>query len=119
MTSNRATFDQVRLIALASITSSYQPLKTSGGQGPFLYPMRILDFVNNTNGDMMVSFDGVTDHTPVPANSNVIYDLTSDEDPTESFRMSAQTQVYVKYLTAPTTPADGAFYLACVFGLGE
>ena len=55
----------------------------------------------------------------LPENTGVIYDLTSDEDANESFRMSTNTQAYVKYLSAPTMPDDGAFYLACVFGLGE
>lgn len=119
MASNRATFDQIRSIVLASITNAYQPLLTATSQGPFLYPMRLLHFVNNTNGDMMVSFDGVIDNVIITANTGVIYDITSDEDYPESFRMSANTQVYVKYISAPTTPTDGAFYLACMFGLGE
>ena len=119
MTSNRATFDNIRSIALGSITNAYQALATAGGQKPFLHPVRILHFVNNTNGDMMVSFDGVNDHVIITANTGVIYDITSDEDYPESLRMSANTTVYVKYISAPTTPADGAFYLACMYGLGE
>lgn len=119
MTSNRATFDLIRSVTMTLITTSYQALMTSASVGPFKYPMRILHFVNNTNGDMMVSFDGVNDHTIITANTGDIYDLTSDEDANESFRMSTNTQAYVKYLSAPTMPDDGAFYLACVFGLGE
>ena len=119
MTSNRAVFDEIRSIALTDITDAYQPLVTADSQGPFLFPMRLLHFVNNTNGDMMVSFDGIHDQVIITANTGVIYDITSDEDYVESFRMSAYTQVYVKYISAPTTPADGAFYLACMYGLGE
>ncbi len=122
MSSNRATFDNIRSIVLGSITSNYQALVTSmatGSQGPFLFPMRLLHFVNNTNGDMMVSFDGVHDHVIITATTGVIYDITSDEDYPESFRMSANTTVYVKYISAPTTPTDGAFYLTCMYGLGE
>lgn len=114
MTSNRATFDTIRTTAMASITNAYLPLGT-----PFGSPMRLLHFVNNTNGDMMVSFDGTNDNVIVTANTGVIYDITSDEDVAETFRMSAHTQVYLKYISAPTTPTDGAFYLACLFGLGE
>ena len=119
MGSNRATFDQIRVIALGSITNSYQLLTTSGGQGPFLHAVRLLHFVNNTNGDMMVSFDGVTDNVIITATTGVIYDVTSDEDSNESLRYQTGTKVYVKYLSAPSEPSDGGFYLALMYGVGE
>lgn len=114
MTSNVVRFDAVRSIALASITASYLPVGI-----PFAHAMRVLHFINNTNGDMMVSFDGVTDNVPVLAEGFALYDLTSDEDTNETFRYQNGTQIYVRYLSAPTTPADGAFYLVAVYGKGE
>jgi hypothetical protein len=111
MGSNIALFDAVRSVAYGSITASYTSLGT-----PFGHAMRLLHFINDTNGDMMISFDGVTDQVPVIANTFNLYDFTSDEDENETFRVAEGTQIYIKYLTAPST---GTFYLACMYGKGE
>jgi len=112
--SNIVRFDAVRSIALASITNVYQPLGSA-----FSHAMRVLNFKNNTNGDMMVSFDGVTDNLPVFASSFDLYDLTSNQDSTERFRYQNGTQLYVKYVTAPTLPVDGTFAVVAIYGKGE
>ncbi len=111
---NIVRFDPIRSLALASIAASYKTVGT-----PFTHAMRVLHFVNNTNGDMMVSFDGTTDNVIVLAEGFALYDLTSDQDENESFRYEIGTQIYVKYLSAPTTPTDGAFYCIAVYGKGE
>jgi hypothetical protein len=114
MGSNIVRFDAVRSVPLASIKASYTPIGT-----PLGHAMRVLHFINNTNGDMMVSFDGTTDNIPVLAEGFSLYDLTSDQDTNESFRYQLGTQLYVKYISAPTLPADGVFYLVAVYGKGE
>lgn len=111
---NIAKYDTIRTIPLASLTASYQALGTAFG-----HAVRLVHFVNNTNGDMMVSFDGINDNVVVPANTGFIHDLTSNEDSNEKVRLSQGTQALVKYLSAPTTPADGGFYLSCVYTVGE
>ena len=68
---NLVRIDPVRSIAMASITGSYQPLGSS-----FDHAMRIVHFINNTNGDMMISFDGTTDNVPLLAESFALYDFT-------------------------------------------
>lgn len=114
MTSNIVRFDPIRSIAFASVTSGYTALGTA-----FTHSMRVLHFVNDTNGNVMISFDGVTDNVVLLAESFSLYDLTSDQDENESFRYQKGTQIYVKYLTAPTGPATGAVYLISVYGKGE
>lgn len=111
MGSNIVRVDAVRSIANGSITTSYQALGI-----PFGHAMRVLHFLNDTDGDCMISFDGVTDNIPVLADSFSLYDLTSDQDSNESFRYQNGTQIYIKYISAPTT---GSFYLVCVYGKGE
>ena len=78
--------------------------------------MRVLHFKNFTNANLMISFDGVTDNVPIAANGFDLYDLTSDQDSNESFRYQSGTQLYVKYLTVPTS---GTFYIVAVYGKGE
>lgn len=122
MGSNIVRFDPVRGMLFASITGVYQPLGFLSNPtvaAPFDHAMRVVHFINNTNGDMMVSFDGTTDNVPVVAGSFDLYDLTSDQDSNEMFRYQKGTQVYVRFISAPTLPADGAFYLVAVYGKGE
>ena len=116
MTSNIAQFDAVRSQVIASITGSYTPLGT-----PFTHAMRILHFINDTNGTYMISFDGVTDNLPILADGFSLYDLTSDQDGNETFRYPKGTQVFIKYLVAPVVDAESSnvFYLASLFGKGE
>ena len=78
--------------------------------------MRVLNFQNTTDGDILISFDGIKVNGIVPASSFDLYDLTSDEDVNEMFRYEVGTQVYIKYATAPT---KGTFYLTAIYGKGE
>jgi hypothetical protein len=111
MGSNIVRFDAVRSVAFGSITASYTALGTTFG-----HAMRVLHFINNTDGDVMISFDGTTDNVPVIAPGFSLYDLTSDQDSNEMFRYEVGTQLYIKYLTAPT---KGTFYVVAIYGKGE
>lgn len=111
MASNIARVDEIRSLGFASINATYDPLG-----GIFEHAMRILRFINNTDGDLYFSFDGTTDNLFVPARSFVLYDISSNDDPTEQFRIQNRTQIYVRYDTAPTS---GSAYLECIYGRGE
>lgn len=121
MGSNIVRFDPIRGMASASITGSYQPLgflSAPATAAPFQHAMRVLHFINNTNGDVLVSFDGSTNNTIVIANAFDLYDLTSDQDSNEMFRYQLGTQVYIKYTSVPAMPT-GTFYLVAIYGKGE
>lgn len=111
MSSNIVRFDPIRSIAFGSITNSYQNLGTA-----FEHAMRVLHFINNTDGSMMISFDGTNDNIFVPANTFALYDLTAQEDVNEMFRYQVGSQLKIKYISAPTT---GSFYVVAVYGKGE
>lgn len=111
MGSNIVRFDAVRSVANASITASYTALGI-----PLGHAMRVLHFINNTDGDMFISFDGTTDNIFMPADTFSLYDLTCDQDATESFRYQSGTQLYIRYDTAPTTKS---FYVVAIYGKGE
>ena len=103
--------DALRSLAFGAIGMSYLPLGT-----PFAHPMRILKFVNVTNADMIISFDGIVDHDYVPAGGFTLYDLTTNRSETAGWFFREGTQVYVRYVTAPTS---GAVYLVALYGMGE
>lgn len=111
MASNIARVDALRSLAFGSISGTYAALGT-----PFAHPMRVVRFINNTNGDIFVSFDGTTNNLFVPAGSFVLYDIASDDDPTDQFRIVKGTQIYIKQSSAPSS---GTFYLECIYGQGE
>ena len=116
MASNIVRFDAVRSVAFGSITASYTPLGAA-----FAHAMRLLHFINDTNGTFMISFDGVTDNFPVLAEGFNLYDLTSDEDENEMYRYEVGSQLYIKYIVAPTSVAgtSNTFYAVAVYGKGE
>ena len=112
MSSNIVRVDAVRTILFsAPIPASYTQFGV-----PFSHAMRVVHFINNTDGDMMISFDGTTDNIPILAGSFDLYDLTSDQDANESFRYENGTQIWIRYLTAPT---KGSVYMVCIYGKGE
>ena len=114
--SNIVRFDAVRSIPIASITSSYTPLGI-----PFSHAMRVVHFINDTNGTYMISFDGTTDNVPLLADGFSLYDLTSDQDINEKFRYQSGTQIFIKYLVAPTSVAgtSNTAYIVAIYGKGE
>ncbi len=124
MGSNIVRFDAVRGQAIASISGSYTPLgflATPSTPAPFGHAMRVLHFINDTNGTYMISFDGTTDNVPILAEGFSLYDLTSDEDPNESFRYEVGTQLYIKTIIAATatTNLSDTFYVVAIYGKGE
>jgi len=110
MGSNIALFNPNVSVAFGSITASYTLLTT------FAHAIRLIHFINDTDGIMMISTDGVTDMVVVIGDSFSLYDLTSDQDANESFRLANNTQIYIRYITAPTM---GNFYINAVYGKGE
>ena len=111
MSSNIVRFDPIRSAANGVITNAYVALGAVLG-----HATRVLHFINGTNGDIFVSFDGTTDNAIILASTFALYDLTSDQDENESFRYEKGTQVYIKYSSAPSS---GSFYMVAIYGKGE
>lgn len=103
--------DPIRSLAFASIGITYLPIGT-----PFQHPVRILKIVNTTSSDMLVSFDGTSDNDIVPMGGFTLYDLTTNHNETAGWFFKIGTQVYIKYLVAPTS---GAVYVVALYGEGE
>jgi len=114
--SNIVRFDAVRTAAIGVITGSYTKFGIQ-----FAHAMRVLHFINDTNGTYMFSFDGVTDNFPLVTDSFNLYDLTSDQDANEAFRYESGTQLWIKSLIAPTVDATltDMVYCVAVYGKGE
>jgi hypothetical protein len=86
-TGNSIKDDPIREIAGSAITATYQNLET-----PLLRDGFRLWITNNTNGDVYVSTDGVTDMMKLPATSG----RALDDKTNDMYRLHG-TQFYVRY----------------------
>lgn len=87
--------EAIREIASGSITGNYQVLGSI-----FTKDCYRLWFTNNTNGDIYLSTDGVTNHKKLPANTG----RACDDKCNDMFR-KAGTQWYIKFASVPTSPS--------------
>jgi len=106
--------DSLRTVAFGAITSSYTSLGAA-----LAHNWRMFRIINNTDGDMLFSFDATTDNLFTPAYSFVLYDLATNDSPvseTDNFVMQIGTQFSIKYSTAPT---KGAVWVEGIYDKGE
>lgn len=90
--------DAIREIAGGSLTTAYQVFG-----GVFLRDAFRIWITNNTNGDIYLSTDGVTNMMKFPAGSGRAYD-----DKTNDMFRKHGTQFYIKFDVAPGVPAGWA-----------
>lgn len=115
--SNIARFDGLRAISYTSITNSYTPFGI-----PLAHAMRLLDFTNDTDALIYISFDGVNDNIALVPGSFRVYDVTADQDVNEKFRYQNRTQVFLKYVgSAPTNNPNftNNCFMTAFYGKGE
>ena len=71
---NIIRYEELRSIAYTSISGSFAGVGT-----PFSNPVRMLKITNRTDADLIISFDGLTNHDILPAMSAYIYDYCTNE----------------------------------------
>jgi|ERR1700690_1460974 len=106
--------DALRSKAAGSITNAYTTLGTA-----ITHLWRMFRITNNTDGDLFISFDGTTDNLFVPKGSFVLYDVAANAAPSnlnDNLLVGINTQLYVKYSSAPST---GSVYAEGLYAKGE
>ena len=114
---NIARFDALRVILYSSITTSYTAIGSSLG-----HSMRLLDFNNDTDALIYISFDGINDNIALVPGAFRVYDVTSDQDTNEKFRYEKGTQIFVKYVGTPPTNNPNLtnnVFMSSFYGKGE
>ena len=110
MPSQTVRVDQLRTLPFGGISASYAPLG-----GAFAHPMRLVCISNNTDADLTLGFDGVTDNIFVAKGGFKLFDLTTNrDDNVQTFTFAVGTQFYVK-----GSPTSGSVYLEAIYGQGE
>lgn len=108
-----ARADSYRTVAFGAITGSFTAVGAA-----ISHNWRMFRIVNNTNGDLIISFDAVNNNFFLPANSFILYDLTAntDTDGSTALVLALNTQFYVKYSSAPSS---GSLYIEGIYAQGQ
>jgi hypothetical protein len=105
----RARFDGLRSIPFGSISGTYALIDS-----PLNFPCRIIKLVNTTDGEVLISVNGIDDHDVIPAGGFVLYDATANRsDMGGVFLFAEGDRFYVKSDAALTS---GTVYLTTIFG---
>jgi hypothetical protein len=109
-----AIFATLRTLGYASTSGSYAAVGAVTTQA-----YRAFRITNNTNGDMLFSFDGTNDQIFVPAGSFVLYDLDANAanvNNSDWFVLKIGSQLYAK--RSGTAPTQGSIYFEGVHSVG-
>lgn len=107
--SQRVAYEPLRSLDYVDISADYAAVGT-----PFANPVRSLLVDNGTDANMIVSFDGTTDHMFVAANSGRVLDYCSNRNSMGgNLEQSAGVQVYVRQESA--SPSSGIFYATVIY----
>ena len=100
-----AEFGPRRSRAGATFDNTYQTLGTAIPSSAVIFKI-----VNNTNQDLDISTDGVTDHYVVPASSFTLYDIRANHSIDIAFAFPQNMQFFVRGAVAGT----GNVYLVII-----
>ena len=102
--------EALRSLIYTSMGASYVAVGTK-----FLHPIRLVGITNGTNGALLLSTDGSTDHLFIPAGGYKLFDLTVNRNLTDpQFVLPTGTQFYVKLSGAPSS---GSVYIEALYGV--
>lgn len=100
--------EEVRELAFGSIGASYMGVGSAMDK-----PIRIFLLQNLTDALLMFSFDGVTDHLPLPANGYLLIDIAANKTREQGYYLAEGSRIYAKESGTPTT---GSVYLTTFYG---
>ena len=105
----RIAYEALRSRAFGTISGTYAAVGSS-----LVNPCRILKLNNTTDADLIVSFNGITDHDVIPAGSGTIYDYGTNRSYNgATAELPAGTLVYVKQASGAAT--IGAMYVTVIY----
>lgn len=101
--------EPVRSLAFGSIGAGYTGVGTVVD-----HPIRQFLIQNLTDETVMLSFDGINDHFPIPANGFFLNDISSNQSHSaQGWFLAQDSRLYVKQLGVPTS---GAVYFSVFYG---
>lgn len=104
----RMLAEPLRSLAFGSISNAYMGIGT-----PFEFPSRLVFIQNLTDATLVFSLDGVHDHFVLPASSNFVFDITTNQPQTLGIYIAVGTRFYVKEIGIPNS---GTVYVSTFYG---
>lgn len=104
----RMLAEPIRTLGFGSISGAYMGIGSS-----LDFPSRLLFIENLTDAQLMFSFDGVNDHFTLPAFSNFVFDITTNQQHESGIYFSVGTRLYVKEVGIPS---EGNVYVSTFYG---
>lgn len=99
--------DTLRSIDSATFTGSYQAVGS-----PLTYAARVIKFTNQSGVDVLVSWNGSTNHEIVPATGFFLLDVSANRETANQCAIAASTQFYVK-----GAASTGLFYISVYYAM--
>lgn len=107
----RVRFDGVRELAFGSLSTSYAAVGAA-----FSQPLRQLKVLNLTDAPCYLSYNGVDDDDYIAANSQFIYDYTTNKsESAPALEQTAGERVYAKYDDDFSAPASGKIVVVPIY----
>jgi len=105
----RLLFEAIREVAFGSIGANYAAVGAA-----IASPARLIRIVNNTDSEIYVSIDGVTNHARLPLLSFLLLDLTTNKVRDEGAFIAEGTVFYIKH--AGVAPQSGNAWIEVIYG---
>lgn len=106
----KVQFNPIGTVAFGSITGTYAAF------GP---PMpghaRIIRISNDSNEDVLISADGVTDNLRIASNSFLLLDFSANKIQDDGLFVAMGVQFYIKYVSAPSS---GSIWIEVITAAG-
>jgi len=100
----RVKFEPLRSVAFGAIGAGYAALGTATTDHS-----RLFSIFNSTNTDVLISFDGATDHMRIAAGSGQVLDLSTNKIRDDGLFLRKETIFYIK--RAAGAPASGNVWI--------
>lgn len=102
-------YETLRSLAFGGISGAYAAVGSTWNN-----PARIIKVNNATDANLLISFDGITNHDVVLSNSAYVLDYSSNKNnPGGQLDQSYGTRMYVKQESA--APTLGNVYLTVIY----
>lgn len=106
----KVEFEPVREVAFGGIGAAYAAVGTAT-----IDYTRLISITNNTDEEIYISFDGVTNHLRLAASSFKLLDLTTNGIHVGYF-LAQRTIFYMKRVSA--APTTGSAWIEVMYGAG-
>jgi len=102
--------EPIRTAAFGSITGTYTEVGA-----PLTNPVRVFNFQNQTDADLLISFNGTDDHIFLPSHGFFVLDITANKNSPSGFFIFSNAPIFVKDNGTP--PTTGALYVMSFYGV--